>query len=170
MSVLHIDKSECACICLNVYVSDSPMTSIVFVLSLYDVCISGKDTCILSILCLYLVSIIPEFCTGFCDAAGGFCAGFCTGFCAGFCLIASSSARSHRSYIAVTTPSHRRRIAALHRRRIASLHEMQGTSLKLHLSVVQPTRCTRTEDVDPEQRVLGEASMRTHVEVMVERL
>ncbi len=27
-----------------------------------------------------------------------------------------------------------------------------------------------TEDVDPEQRVLGEASMRTHVEVMVERL
>jgi hypothetical protein len=71
---------------------------------------------------------------------------------------------------AVASQLHRRRIGASHRRRIASLHEMQGTSLKLHSSVVQPTRCTRTEDVDPEQRVLGEASMRTHVEVMVERL
>ncbi len=59
-------------------------------------------------------------------------------------------------------PSHRRRIAVSHRRRIASLHEMQGTSLKLHPPVVQPTRCTRTKDVDPEQRVLGGASTRTH--------
>jgi hypothetical protein len=70
---------------------------------------------------------------------------------------------------AVASQLHRRRIAASHRRCIASLHEMQGTSLKLHSSVVQPTRCTRTEDVDPELRVLGEASMRTHVEVMVVR-
>ncbi len=48
--------------------------------------------CILSVSCLYLVSIIPEFCAGFCAAAGGFCAGFCTGFCA----IALPSARSAR--------------------------------------------------------------------------
>jgi hypothetical protein len=57
------------------------------------------------------------------------------------------SARLHRCLscrIAVTSPSHRRRIAASHRHRIASLHEMQGTSLKLHSPVVQPTRCTRT--------------------------
>ena len=159
MSVLHTDKSECACICLNVYVFDSPINSIVLVLSLYDVCISGTDTCILSVSCLYLVSIISEF-----------CAGFCAGSCPGFCAIESPSAWSHRSYIAVASPSHRRRIAASHRRRISSLHEMQGTSLKLHSPVMQPSRSTQTEDVDPEQRVLGEASMRTHVEVMVERL
>ncbi len=53
MSVLHTDKSECACICLNVYVSDSLIDSIVFVLSLYDVCISGTETCILSVSCQY---------------------------------------------------------------------------------------------------------------------
>jgi hypothetical protein len=53
ISVLHTDKSECAYICLNVYVSDSTMDCIVFVLSLYDVCISGTDTCILSVSCQY---------------------------------------------------------------------------------------------------------------------
>jgi cysteine sulfinate desulfinase/cysteine desulfurase-like protein len=53
MSVLHKDKSECVYICLNVYVSDSHMDSIVFVLSLYDVCISGTETCILSVSCQY---------------------------------------------------------------------------------------------------------------------
>jgi hypothetical protein len=112
MSVLDTDKSECACICLNVYVSDYPMNSIMFVLSLYDVCISGTDTCILSVSCLYLASIISEFCAGFCAAAGCFCASFCAGFCAGFCATALPSARSHRSYIAFSSPSHRRRIAA----------------------------------------------------------
>jgi hypothetical protein len=40
MSVLHTNKSECVCICLNVYVSESHMNIILFVLSLYDVCIS----------------------------------------------------------------------------------------------------------------------------------
>ena len=39
MSVFFTDKSECACICVNVFVSDSEMTSILFVLSLYHVCI-----------------------------------------------------------------------------------------------------------------------------------
>ncbi len=53
MSVLHTDKSVCAYICLNVYVSDSPMDSIVFVLSLYDVCISGTEACIVSVSCQY---------------------------------------------------------------------------------------------------------------------
>ena len=44
-------------------------------------------------------------------------------------------------------------------------------SLELHMPVVQPTRCTRTEEVEPRlQRALGEVMMRTYVEVMVERL
>jgi hypothetical protein len=168
----HTHKIKQLLCCLyvpkNTYVSHFPMNSILFVLSLHDVCIYGTDTCILSVSCLYLVSIIPEFCAGFCAAADGFCTGFCAGF-------ASPSARLHRSYIAFSPLSHRRRIVASHRRRIASLHEMQGTSLKLHSPVVQPTRCTLTEDADPEQRVLGEASMRsmrTYVdsEVMVESL
>ena len=84
-----------------------------------------------------------------------------------------------RGRIAVASPSHRRiasaphRIgAASHRHRITSLHETQAlpTSLELHMPVVQPTRCTRTEEVDPQQRALGEVMMRTYVEVMVERL
>ncbi len=36
MSVSNTDKSECACICLNVLVCDSPMNSMMFVLCLYD--------------------------------------------------------------------------------------------------------------------------------------
>ena len=36
MSVCNTDNTECACICLNVYVCDSPRNSIVFVLNLYD--------------------------------------------------------------------------------------------------------------------------------------
>ncbi len=44
MSVSHTDKTECACICLNVYVCDFHRNSIVFVLSLYSVCILGIDT------------------------------------------------------------------------------------------------------------------------------
>jgi hypothetical protein len=39
------------------------------------------------------------------------------------------------------------------------------------MPVVQPTRCTRTEEVEPRlQWALGEVMMRTCVEVMVERL
>jgi hypothetical protein len=64
----------------------------------------------------------------------------------------------------VSAQSHRRLcglIAVASPHRIASL-----TSLELHL----PTRCTLTEEVQPNQRALDEAMMRTHVEVMVERL
>jgi hypothetical protein len=68
--------------------------------------------------------------------------------------------------------------AQLHRRlrgliAVASPHRIASlTSLELHLPVVhwQPTRCTRTEEVEPHQWALDEAMMRTHVEVMVERL
>jgi hypothetical protein len=93
------------------------------------------------------------------------------------------SARLHRRLrgrgIAVASPLHRRRIAASHRSRIASpQHRIAAqnagdlpTSLELHMPVVQPTRCTRTEEVEPrQQRALGEVMMRTYVEVMVERL
>ena len=39
------------------------------------------------------------------------------------------------------------------------------------MPVVQPTGCTRTEEVEPrQQQALGEVMMRTNVEVMVERL
>jgi hypothetical protein len=76
----------------------------------------------------------------------------------GFC--ASPSARSHRSRIAIASP--------LHRRIASPPHRVAGelpTSLELHLPVVHPTRCTRTEEVEPQQWALGEAMMRTHVEV-----
>ncbi len=46
MSVSNTDKTECACICLNVHVCDFYRNSIVFVLSLYDICI-------LLVSCLY---------------------------------------------------------------------------------------------------------------------
>ncbi len=68
MSVSNTDKTECACICLNVYVCDSPRNSIVFVLSLYDVCILRKDTslyihvCILHVSCLYFACILSISC------------------------------------------------------------------------------------------------------------
>jgi hypothetical protein len=59
------------------------------------------------------------YCTCFCAGfRASFCAGFRAGFCAGFC--ASPSARSRRSRIAATSPTHRRHIAGSHRRRIAS--------------------------------------------------
>ena len=67
------------------------------------------------------------------------------------CAVVSPSVHSHRRRIAVASPSHRRRIAASHRRRIASLATPGDlpTSLELHLPVVQPTRCSRTEEVGP---------------------
>ena len=60
MSVCNTDNTECACICLNVYVCDSPRNSIVFVLNLYDVCILGLDTSLYIhvCICMYLVCII----------------------------------------------------------------------------------------------------------------
>jgi hypothetical protein len=64
MSVFNTDKTECACICLNVYVCDFHRDSIVFLLSLYDVCFFGIDTskyihaCILNVSCLYLACIL----------------------------------------------------------------------------------------------------------------
>jgi hypothetical protein len=65
--------------------------------------------------------------------------------------------------------SHRPNASAPHRVAARTAGDLQ-TSLELHLQVGQPTRCTRTEDVEPQQRVLGEAWMRTHVKGMVERL
>jgi hypothetical protein len=64
MSVCNTDNTECACICLNVYVCDSPRNSIVFVLNLYDVCILGLDTSsyIHVCICMYLVCIFHVFC------------------------------------------------------------------------------------------------------------
>jgi hypothetical protein len=44
MSVSNTDKTEYACICLNVYVWGFHWNSIVFVLSLYVVCIFVIDT------------------------------------------------------------------------------------------------------------------------------
>jgi hypothetical protein len=44
------------------------------------------------------------------------------------------------------------------------------TSLELHLPVVHPTLCKRAEEVEPQQWALGEAMMRTNVEVMTRRL
>jgi hypothetical protein len=57
---------------------------------------------------------------------------------------------------------------------MASQREAQASCrlhfLELHMPVVQPTRCTRTEEVEPQQQwALGEVMMRTFVEVMVER-
>jgi hypothetical protein len=92
---------------------------------------------------------------------------FCAGFCAGFC--ASPSARSHRSRMAIASQSHRRRIAAMRPHRIAKASRRWRLA-ELHLPVVHPTRCTQTEDVEPQQWALCEAMMRTHVAVMVERL
>jgi hypothetical protein len=94
---------------------------------------------------------------------------YCAGFCAGFCAVASPSARTHRRRIAVASPSHRHIASAPHRVAARNAGDLP-TSLELHMPVVQPTRCTRTEEVEPQQRALGEAMMRTHVEVMVERL
>ncbi len=64
MSVFNTDMSECACICLNVYVCDSPRNSIVFVLNLYGVCILGLDTSsyIHVCICMYPVCIFHVFC------------------------------------------------------------------------------------------------------------
>ena len=74
MSVSNTDNTECACICLDVYVCDFDRNSIVFVSSLYDDCILGIDTsthihvcicmydvCILSVLCLNSESILNQF-------------------------------------------------------------------------------------------------------------
>jgi hypothetical protein len=84
---------------------------------------------------------------------------------------------SHTAPVSAPVSAHRHllgRIAVaslLHRRRIAVAsppHRVAGelpTSLELHLPVVHPTRCTRTEEVEPQQWALGEAMTRTHVEV-----
>jgi hypothetical protein len=64
--------------------------------------------------------------------------------------------------IAVASP-HRIGAASSRYRRLA-------TSLELQLPVVPPTRCTRTEEVEPQQRALVDAMMMTQVEVVVERL
>ena len=106
--------------------------------------------------CTYLLLYVSlSSCIFARNTCAGFCAGFCVGFCAGFCAVASPSAWSHR-----------RRIAASHR--VADF--IRITSASGALALRQPTCCTRTEEVEPHQRALDESMMRTHVEVMVERL
>ncbi len=92
-------------------------------------------------------------------------------------VFAPVSARLHcrlRGCIAVMVvlPSRCRHVAvaslhrtawAPHRVTVRNVGDLP-TSLELHLPVVQPTRCTRTEEVDPQKRALGEALMLTHVE------
>ncbi len=68
------------------------------------------------------------------------------------------SARLHRRL---------RGLIAVASRRVAARNAGDlPTSLELQL----PTRCTRTEEVEPRQRAMGEAMMRLHVKVIVERL
>jgi hypothetical protein len=68
---------------------------------------------------------------------------------------------------AVTSVAHRRIASAAHRIAARNAGDLP-TSLELK---VQPTRCTRTEEVEPrQQRALREVMMKTYVEVMVERL
>ena len=64
MSVSNTDKTECACICMNVYVCGFHRNSIAFLLSLYDVCIFGIDTStyIHVWICMYDVCILSLFC------------------------------------------------------------------------------------------------------------
>jgi hypothetical protein len=78
--------------------------------------------------------------------------------------------RRLRGRIAVASPSHHRRIALAPHSVAARNAGDLPTSLELHMPVVQPTRCTRTEEVEPQQLAMGEAMMRTHDEVIVERL
>ncbi len=83
------------------------------------------------------------------------------------------SARLHRrlrSRIAVASPSHRHRIASAPHRVAARNAGDVRTSLESNLPAKQPNRRTQTEEVEPQQRALGEAMIRTHVEVMVERM
>jgi hypothetical protein len=78
--------------------------------------------------------------------------------------------RSCIAVCAIKSPSHRRIASAAHRIAAQNAGELP-TSLELHMPVVQPTRCTRTEEVELQQQwALGEVMMRTFVEVMVERL
>jgi hypothetical protein len=91
-------------------------------------------------------------------------------------LVSAQLHRRLRGRIAIASLLHRRRIAVASPHRIAAtsrrwrLAESMLTSLELHLPVVHPTCCTRTEEVEPPQLALGEAMMRTHLEVMIERL
>ena len=64
MSVFNTDMSECACICLNVYVFYFHWDSIVFLLSLYVVCFFAIDTStyIHVWICMYDVCIVSVFC------------------------------------------------------------------------------------------------------------
>ncbi len=83
------------------------------------------------------------------------------------------SARLHhrlRGRVAVASSSHRRCIASAPHCIAARNTGDVRTSLESNLPAVQPNRHTRTEEVEPEQRALGEAMIRTQVEVMVERM
>jgi hypothetical protein len=124
----------------------------------------ARNTCTylllyVSLSCCIFSRITCIYCAGFC---AGFCASFCAGFCAGFCAVESPSAQTHRRRMAVASPSHRRIASAPNRVAARNAGDLP-TSLELHMPVVQPTRSTRTEKVEPQKRALGEAMMRTHV-------
>jgi hypothetical protein len=85
--------------------------------------------------------------------------------CIAVCAVASPS---HRRRIAVASQPHRSRITSAPHRVAARNAGGVRTSLESNLPAVQPNRRTWTEEV--EQRALGEAMIRTHVEVMVERM
>jgi hypothetical protein len=132
-------------------------------MSLCDTRYFARNTCKCLLTYVSLSSCI--FARNTCIYCVGFCSGLCADFCAGFCAVASPSALSHRSRVAVASP--------LHRSIASQPHRVAGdlpTLLELHLPVVYPTRCTRTEEVEPQPWALCEAMMRTHVKVMVERL
>ncbi len=75
-----------------------------------------------------------------------------------------------RGRIAIASPLHRHRIVLAPHRVAARNAGDVRTSLESNLPAVQPNRSTRTEEVEPQQWALGEAMIRTHVEVMVERM
>ena len=91
-------------------------------------------------------------------------------------ISAPISARLHRhdggAICAVASPYHRRRIAVASPHLVSAAsrrckkHRRLADFIRSHLPVVQPTRRTRTEEMESQQRAL----MRKHVEGMVERL
>jgi hypothetical protein len=76
------------------------------------------------------------------------------GFCSGFAPVSEHRhLRCRIAVIVVASPSHRRIASPPHR-----VAGELPTSLKLHLPAVHPTRCTRTEEVQPQQWALSDAA------------
>ena len=93
---------------------------------------------------------------------------FFSGFCAGFCAVASPPARLHRRRIAIALPH---RIGAASRRCTKRRRLADFIRITFASGAADPLHA---EEVEPQQRALGEATMRSImralVEVMVERL